>query len=78
MRVEGSVNEGIGGLIFENETRLVFDAKQTSIFIQTSKAMYRQGQKGNFVMNCALLCLSLHFTKVIFDLFYSFVYELLQ
>lgn len=48
LRVEGSVNEGIGGLIFENETRLVFDAKQTSIFIQTSKAMYRQGQKVYF------------------------------
>ena len=46
MRVEGSVNGGLGGFLFQNETWLEFDAKQASVFIQTSKPIYKQGQTG--------------------------------
>jgi len=47
LRLEGSVNEATSaGYIFENETKLIFDSKQVSIFIEISKGLYMQGQEG--------------------------------
>nr|UCK81479.1 macroglobulin-complement related protein-like 1 [Arenicola marina] len=44
LRVDGTLNGGLGGYIFENETELMFDAKQSSVFIETNKIFYRQAQ----------------------------------
>ena len=46
LRVEGSLNGGLGGNIFENETDIVFSPKRVSVFITTNKPVYRQGQEG--------------------------------
>ena len=46
LRVEGTLSEGISGNIFVNESALIFDEKQVSVFIQTNKPLYRQGQTG--------------------------------
>ena len=47
LRVEGTTLDGMGGAIFENETELIYDSKQVSLFIQVNKPLYRQGQEGN-------------------------------
>ena len=47
LRIEGTLNGGMSGNIFENETKLVFDTKQCSMFITTNKPVYMQGQEGN-------------------------------
>ncbi|KAI0217799.1 Alpha-2-macroglobulin-P [Lamellibrachia satsuma] len=44
-RVEGTLNGGISGNIFENETDLIFEQKRTSVFITVNKPIYKQGQK---------------------------------
>ncbi|KAJ8316214.1 hypothetical protein KUTeg_006228 [Tegillarca granosa] len=44
VRVEGQVETGTSGNIFENETAIEFSIKQASLFIQLSKPIYRQGQ----------------------------------
>ena len=36
----------MGGAIFENETELIYDSKQASLFIQINKPLFRQGQLG--------------------------------
>ena len=46
MRVEGTMNGGQGGNIFENETDIMFTQKRVSVFITTSKPIYNQGQMG--------------------------------
>ena len=46
LRIEGSINGGLSGNVFENETSIIFDPKQVSLFIQTSKPLYKQGQTG--------------------------------
>lgn len=46
LRVEGTTDTGLGGYIFENETELIFDTKQCSLFIQVNKPFFRQGQTG--------------------------------
>ena len=46
MRVEGTMNGGQGGNIFENETDIMFTQKRVSVFITTSKPIYNQGQIG--------------------------------
>ena len=38
--------EGVAGFVFENETDLMFSTKQLSLFIETNKPLYRQGQLG--------------------------------
>ncbi|CAD5111927.1 DgyrCDS1188 [Dimorphilus gyrociliatus] len=49
MRIE-AFNEAYygAGYVFENETDLIFDVKQVSVFIQTNKPIYRQGQTVHF------------------------------
>ena len=49
LRVEGSINGGLSGNVFENETDIIFDSKQVSLFIQTNKPLYKQGQTGTEV-----------------------------
>ncbi|XP_013420589.1 CD109 antigen isoform X3 [Lingula anatina] len=48
MRVEGTVAGGAGGFLFENETEILFDPKQLSIFIQTNRPVYFQTQTVRF------------------------------
>lgn len=48
MRVEGTLNGGQSGNIFQNETRLIFDEKQVSMFITVNKPVYMQGQEGKW------------------------------
>jgi len=45
LRLEGQEIEGVAGFIFENETALEFGTKQVSVYVQTNKPLYRQGQK---------------------------------
>ncbi|KAK2182230.1 hypothetical protein NP493_362g02042 [Ridgeia piscesae] len=44
-RVEGTLNGGVSGNIFENETDLIYEQKRTSVFITLNKPIYKQGQK---------------------------------
>jgi hypothetical protein len=46
IKIEGMLNGGEGGYAFYNETKIDFDAKQASVFIQLSKPIYKQGQTG--------------------------------
>ncbi|KAK6185943.1 hypothetical protein SNE40_008070 [Patella caerulea] len=48
LRLEGTLNGGISGYIFYNETDILFDTKQASMFIQMSKPLYKQGQLVQF------------------------------
>jgi len=52
IRLEGmqktSVMANPTGFIFENETELIFSTKQLSLFIETNKPMYMQGQTVKF------------------------------
>lgn len=50
LKVEGTLEGGISGNVFVNETDLVFDMKQVSVFIQTNKPLYCQGQKGKMIV----------------------------
>ena len=44
LRVRGSTLSVLGGILFENETRLEFEAKHVSLFIQTDKYLYNRRQ----------------------------------
>ncbi|CAH1779511.1 unnamed protein product [Owenia fusiformis] len=44
LRIEGTQYGNEGGMLFVNETAVLFDVKQASVFIQTNKPVYRQGQ----------------------------------
>ncbi|XP_069113947.1 CD109 antigen-like [Argopecten irradians] len=48
LRVEGTIDGGSSGNVFENETSIEFHPKQASLFIQLSKPIFRQGQKVYF------------------------------
>ena len=39
---------GTGGLTFTNKTRITFNSKAKSVLVQTDKAMYKPGQKGEW------------------------------
>ena len=47
LRVEGRVSGLSTGLLFFNESRVEFDSKQVSIFIQTHRSFLRKGRQGN-------------------------------
>lgn len=46
LRVEGTYGGLLGGIAFVNETRLTFSQRSMTIFIQTDKPVYMQGQTG--------------------------------
>lgn len=48
LRVEGFYNNVFGGLAFLNETRLTFSQRSMTIFIQTDKPLYMQGETVRF------------------------------
>nr|XP_042903885.1 CD109 antigen isoform X1 [Parasteatoda tepidariorum]XP_042903886.1 CD109 antigen isoform X2 [Parasteatoda tepidariorum]XP_042903887.1 CD109 antigen isoform X3 [Parasteatoda tepidariorum] len=48
LRVEGNVNGVLGGTAFINETRLTFSQRSMTIFIQTDRPVYKQGQTVRF------------------------------
>lgn len=48
LRVEGFYQDIFGGLAFLNETRLDFSQRSMSIFIQTDKPLYMQGETIRF------------------------------
>lgn len=48
LRVEGFYDGVIGGTAFINETRLTFSQRSMTIFIQTDKPIYMQGQNIHF------------------------------
>lgn len=48
LRVEGFYQDIFGGLAFLNETRLDFSQRSMSIFIQTDKPLYMQGETVRF------------------------------
>lgn len=47
LRVEGLYNHVLGGIAFLNETELVFSQRSMTIFIQTDKPLYKQGERVN-------------------------------
>lgn len=47
--MEGLYDGVIGGTAFLNETRLTFSQRSMTIFIQTDKPIYMQGQEGNYI-----------------------------
>ena len=46
LRVEGSYDRLMGGMAFVNETYLTFSQRSMTIFIQTDKPVYMQGETG--------------------------------
>uniref|UniRef100_T1GZ38 Macroglobulin domain-containing protein n=1 Tax=Megaselia scalaris TaxID=36166 RepID=T1GZ38_MEGSC len=48
LRVEGLYNHVLGGIAFLNETDLVFSQRSMTIFIQTDKPLYKQGEMVKF------------------------------
>ncbi|XP_069675686.1 CD109 antigen isoform X2 [Periplaneta americana] len=48
LRVEGSYDRMMGGMAFVNETQLIFSQRSMTIFIQTDKPVYMQGETVNF------------------------------
>lgn len=46
VKVEGQLVDNPSGYVFYREADLLFDSKQASVFIQMSKPVYCQGQKG--------------------------------
>ncbi|GFW23841.1 CD109 antigen [Trichonephila clavipes] len=49
LRVEGNVNGVLGGTAFINETKLTFSQRSMTIFVQTDRPVYKQGQTDNLV-----------------------------
>ncbi|GFS99779.1 CD109 antigen [Nephila pilipes] len=48
LRVEGNVNGVLGGTAFINETKLTFSQRSMTIFVQTDRPVYKQGQTVRF------------------------------
>lgn len=46
LRVEGTYDGLLGGIAFVNETVLTFSQRSMTIFVQTDKPVYMQGQTG--------------------------------
>ena len=49
LRIVGTTDTSITGILFENETKLEFEAKHVSIFIQTDKYLYNKRHWGKLV-----------------------------
>jgi hypothetical protein len=50
LRVEGSYDRLMGGIAFVNETFLTFSQRSMTIFIQTDKPVYMQGETGMYTL----------------------------
>lgn len=48
LRVEGVYAQALGGIAFINETRLTFSQRSMTIFVQTDKPVYMQGETVRF------------------------------
>lgn len=48
LRVEGLFNQALGGIAFINETKLTFSQRSMTIFVQTDKPTYMQGETVKF------------------------------
>ncbi|XP_052865238.1 CD109 antigen [Anopheles cruzii] len=48
LRVEGSHDKNFGGYVFANETKLIFSQRSMTIFVQTDKPVYMQGETVRF------------------------------
>ncbi|XP_055588563.1 CD109 antigen-like [Uranotaenia lowii] len=48
LRVEGSYENTFGGYVFVNETKLTFSQRSMTIFVQTDKPVYMQGEMVRF------------------------------
>ncbi|XP_053673815.1 CD109 antigen [Anopheles nili] len=48
LRVEGSYDKNFGGYVFVNETKLIFSQRSMTIFVQTDKPVYMQGETVRF------------------------------
>lgn len=48
LRVEGVYSQALGGIAFVNETRLAFSQRSMTIFVQTDKPVYMQGETVRF------------------------------
>lgn len=61
LRVEGLYDGVLGGIAFVNETKVVFSQRSMTIFIQTDRPVYMQGQTGmlrsHTVTRCAFTIL---------------------
>lgn len=44
LRIEGVYSQALGGIAFINETRLTFSQRSMTIFVQTDKPVYMQGE----------------------------------
>ena len=51
LRVEGNTDRALGGTAFLNGTILTFSQRSMTIFIQTEKPVYHQGQIGKQEMS---------------------------
>lgn len=49
MKVEGLYDKISGGIAFINETDLTFSQRSMTVFIQTDKPIYMQGEIGVFL-----------------------------
>uniref|UniRef100_A0A2M4B942 TEP1-F n=1 Tax=Anopheles marajoara TaxID=58244 RepID=A0A2M4B942_9DIPT len=48
LRIEGSHDRDFGGYVFANETKLIFSQRSMTIFVQTDKPVYMQGETIRF------------------------------
>lgn len=48
LRIEGLYNSITGGIAFVNETKLIFSQRSMTVFIQTDKPVYMQGENMKF------------------------------
>jgi CD109 antigen len=48
LRVEGKYEKAFGGIAFLNETKLTFSQRSMTIFVQTNKPVYKQGDMVQF------------------------------
>lgn len=46
LRVEGLYDGVLGGVAFVNETKVIFSQRSMTIFVQTDRPVYMQGQTG--------------------------------
>lgn len=56
LKVEGLYDRISGGIAFLNETDLTFSQRSMTVFIQTDKPIYMQGEKGWYLFTRLISC----------------------